>query len=60
VEPKNCGKPPAHALEDELPPIIDCFRFFAGAARCLPGSAAGEYIAGFTSIPAPASSTSRP
>ena len=43
LESQNCGKPPARALADELPAIIDCFRFFAGAARCLPGSAAGEY-----------------
>jgi aminobutyraldehyde dehydrogenase len=50
LESKNCGKPPARALEDEVPPIVDCFRFFAGAARCLPGSAAGEYLAGFTSM----------
>jgi aminobutyraldehyde dehydrogenase len=50
LESKNCGKPPRRALEDELPPIVDCYRFFAGAARCLPGSAAGEYVAGFTSM----------
>jgi aminobutyraldehyde dehydrogenase len=50
LESKNCGKPPARALEDELPPIVDCFRFFAGAARCLPANAAGEYLAGFTSM----------
>ena len=50
LESRNCGKPPARALADELPPIIDCFRFFAGAARCLPGSAAGEYVAGHTSM----------
>jgi aminobutyraldehyde dehydrogenase len=50
LESQNCGKPPARALEDELPAIIDCFRFFAGAARCLPGSAAGEYLQGFTSM----------
>ena len=35
---------------DELPAIVDCFRFFAGAARCLPGSAADEYLAGHTSM----------
>ncbi len=46
----NCGKPPARALEDELPAIIDCYRFFAGAARCLPGVAAGEYLKGYTSM----------
>ncbi|MDF2782512.1 MAG: gamma-aminobutyraldehyde dehydrogenase, partial [Geminicoccaceae bacterium] len=50
LESKNCGKPPRRALEDELPAIVDCYRFFAGAARCLPGSAAGEYVAGFTSM----------
>jgi len=50
LESRNCGKPPARALEDELPPIIDCFRFFAGAARCRPATAAGEYLAGFTSM----------
>jgi aminobutyraldehyde dehydrogenase len=50
LESQNCGKPPARALEDELPAITDCFRFFAGAARCLPGSAAGEYLSGFTSM----------
>ena len=38
------------ALEDELPAVADCFRFFAGAARCLGGSAANEYLAGFTSM----------
>ena len=50
LESKNCGKPPARALADELPAIVDCYRFFAGAARCLPGSAAGEYLKGFTSM----------
>ena len=50
LESKNCGKPPRRALEDELPPIVDCYRFFAGAARCLPGSATGEYLKGFTSM----------
>ena len=50
LESQNCGKPPARALADELPPIIDCFRFFAGAARCMPGSTAGEYVSGYTSM----------
>ncbi|MDX2170487.1 MAG: gamma-aminobutyraldehyde dehydrogenase [Deltaproteobacteria bacterium] len=50
LESLNCGKPLARAREDELPAIVDCFRFFAGAARCLPASAAGEYLAGFTSM----------
>ena len=34
----NCGKPLVRVLDDEIPAIVDCFRFFAGAARCLPGS----------------------
>jgi aminobutyraldehyde dehydrogenase len=50
LESLNCGKPPARALGDELPAIVDCFRFFAGAVRCLPASAAGEYLRGFTSM----------
>jgi aminobutyraldehyde dehydrogenase len=50
LESLNCGKPLARALPDELPAIVDCFRFFAGAARTLGGSAADEYIAGHTSM----------
>ena len=37
-------------LSEEIPPIVDCFRFFAGAARVLEGKSAGEYMKGFTSI----------
>ncbi len=33
-----------------MPAIVDVFRFFAGAARCLPGMAAGEYLEGHTSM----------
>ena len=50
LESLNCGKPLARMREDELPAIVDCFRFFAGAARCMTGSAAGEYVQGFTSM----------
>jgi aminobutyraldehyde dehydrogenase len=50
LESQNCGKPLARMREDEMPAIIDCFRFFAGAARCMSGSAAGEYLQGFTSM----------
>ncbi len=50
LESLNCGKPLARMREDEIPAIVDTFRFFAGAARCLPGSAAGEYMAGHTSM----------
>jgi len=50
LESLNCGKPLARMREDEMPAIIDCFRFFAGAARCMTGSAAGEYVQGYTSM----------
>lgn len=50
LESANCGKPLAAARNDELPAIADVFRFFAGAARCLSGSAAGEYLPGHTSM----------
>lgn len=50
LESLNCGKPYHCALNDELPAVADVFRFFAGASRCLSGMAAGEYLAGHTSI----------
>src|SRR5438046_168788 len=50
IESENVGKPLGVTISDEIPPIADCFRFFAGAARALEGRAAGEYMKGFTSI----------
>lgn len=50
LESYNCGKPYLAALNDEIPAIVDVFRFFAGASRCLNGAAAGEYLAGHTSM----------
>lgn len=50
LESNNCGKPYAAVLGDELPGVSDVFRFFAGASRCLQGSAAGEYLPGHTSM----------
>jgi aminobutyraldehyde dehydrogenase len=50
LESQNCGKPYARVIADEIPAIVDCFRFFAGAVRCMTGSAAGEYVAGHTSM----------
>jgi len=50
LESRNCGKPYAAALNDEMPAIADVFRFFAGAARVQHGAVAGEYVAGFTSM----------
>jgi aminobutyraldehyde dehydrogenase len=50
LESQNCGKPLAAVLGDEIPAIADVFRFFAGAARTMNGSAAGEYLPGYTSM----------
>lgn len=50
LESDNCGKPFNAVLQDELPAVSDVFRFFAGAVRCLQGSAAGEYLPGHTSM----------
>ena len=40
----------ARALGDEIPAAADCFRYFAGAVRCMGGPLAGEYLAGHTSM----------
>ncbi len=50
LEALNCGKPVNAVRNDEIPAIVDCYRFFAGAVRCMPGTAAGEYMAGHTSM----------
>ena len=50
LEALNCGKPVNAVKNDEIPAIVDCYRFFAGAVRCVPGNAAGEYLPGFTSM----------
>ncbi|WP_298962891.1 aminobutyraldehyde dehydrogenase [uncultured Roseibium sp.] len=50
LESLDVGKPWPSALDDEMPLTIDVFRFFAGAARTMTGSAAGEYVAGHTSM----------
>ena len=50
LEALNCGKPYGAVMRDEIPAIVDCFRFFAGAARVVPALAAGEYLDGFTSM----------
>ena len=50
LEALNCGKPRHLVLADEIPAIVDCFRFFAGAVRCLQAPVAGEYLAGYTSM----------
>jgi aminobutyraldehyde dehydrogenase len=50
LEALNCGKPRHLVLADEIPGIVDCFRFFAGAVRTMHGPVAGEYLAGHTSM----------
>jgi betaine-aldehyde dehydrogenase len=49
LEAENTGKPHALTASEEIPPMADQLRFFAGAARVLEGRAAGEYMAGHTS-----------
>jgi betaine-aldehyde dehydrogenase len=50
VESANTGKPLAVTLAEEIPPMVDQIRFFAGAARHLEGKSAGEYMADHTSM----------
>ena len=50
VESENTGKPKALVLSEEVPPMVDQIRFFAGAARVLEGTSAGEYMTGYTSL----------
>jgi aminobutyraldehyde dehydrogenase len=50
LEALNCGKPRIRVLQDEIPAVVDCFRFFAGAVRNMHGTVAGEYLAGHTSM----------
>ncbi len=49
LESRNTGKSVAVTAAEELPPMVDQTRFFAGAARLLEGKSAGEYLAGHTS-----------
>ena len=50
IESENCGKPLALTATEEVPPMVDQIRFFAGAARNLEGRSAGEYMKGMTSF----------
>ncbi|MFD8074526.1 gamma-aminobutyraldehyde dehydrogenase [Streptomyces sp. NPDC059718] len=50
VESENTGKPIGLTASEEIPPMVDQIRFFAGAARMLEGRSAGEYMEGMTSI----------
>jgi 1-pyrroline dehydrogenase len=50
LESLNVGKPIEAMRDEEMPFLVDNLRFFAGAARCLEGRAAGEYMQGYTSM----------
>jgi betaine-aldehyde dehydrogenase len=50
LESRNTGKPLALTTSEEIPPMVDQLRFFAGAARILEGKGAAEYMAGHTSF----------
>ena len=49
VEAENTGKIISLTMSEEIPPMIDQIRFFAGAARLLEGRGAAEYMEGMTS-----------
>jgi betaine-aldehyde dehydrogenase len=49
VESRNTGKPLQLTADEEVPPMVDNIRFFAGAARILEGRSSGEYMADHTS-----------
>ncbi|ALG11660.1 aminobutyraldehyde dehydrogenase [Kibdelosporangium phytohabitans] len=49
LECRETGKDRAVVLDEEIPQSADVFRFFAGAARTMPGAATGEYLDGHTS-----------
>ncbi|BFM48677.1 gamma-aminobutyraldehyde dehydrogenase [Marinomonas sp. THO17] len=50
LEALNCGKPRHLVMRDEMPAAVDVFRYFAGAIRCRPNAAAGEYLPNNTSM----------
>jgi betaine-aldehyde dehydrogenase len=50
IEVENTGKPISLTTSEEVPPMVDQIRFFAGAARNLEGKSAGEYLSGMTSM----------
>jgi len=50
AECRNTGKPVALTAAEEIPPMLDQLRFFAGAARFLEGRAAAEYMTDHTSF----------
>ncbi|MGV9362447.1 aminobutyraldehyde dehydrogenase [Amycolatopsis sp. NPDC003731] len=50
LEVRETGKIRSVVLDEEIPECVSALRFFAGAARHLEGTAAGEYAPGHTSV----------
>ncbi|MFI5608233.1 aminobutyraldehyde dehydrogenase [Amycolatopsis sp. NPDC051903] len=50
AEVRETGKIRDVVLAEEIPECVSALRFFAGAARQLEGTAAGEYLDGHTSV----------
>lgn len=50
LETLDVGKPWPMARDEEMPLSIDTFRFMAGAARTMTGSATAEYVTDHTSM----------
>ncbi|NBH04204.1 aminobutyraldehyde dehydrogenase [Amycolatopsis sp. SID8362] len=50
LEVRETGKIRSVVLDEEIPECVSALRFFAGAARHLEGTAAGEYTPGHTSV----------
>jgi betaine-aldehyde dehydrogenase len=50
IEVENTGKPISLTTSEEVPPMLDQIRFFAGAALHIEGKSAGEYMRGMTSF----------
>ncbi len=50
LEALNCGKPINAVKNDEIPAIVDCWRFFAGAVRNMSATVSGESLPGHTSM----------
>ncbi|CAN5484664.1 gamma-aminobutyraldehyde dehydrogenase [soil metagenome] len=49
LETTDAGKPRQAMFDEEIGPMVDQLRFFAGAARNMEGKAAGEYMEDHTS-----------
>ncbi|WP_067482325.1 gamma-aminobutyraldehyde dehydrogenase [Actinomadura hibisca] len=49
AESRDTGKPLQLTMDEEIPPMVDNIRFFAGASRVLEGKATAEYMADHTS-----------